>query len=333
MKKQTSTFTTELTRQLRRAPKDSALVINNHNGCIYASNGYFAVILTADEYDKFVRPITMRDPGNYKMQHGDIIEGADNVLDILGVIKSALDKGRGKFGILDRCPLTAAETKGRSLAFYHNASDGEIHVFNQAYTSVFSDDCFLSIADPFTPAIVRHLDPGDSVDNARIVGIVLPVRHKPNTAAVRAARAYYNDAPAADKKDVADNTAELRAELEKANARAKAAEQQAALDRKASSDKIAELEKALESLRGALATASTTATSPRPAAATSAPHNAQAIADKLAALPGVTATIKGAQTSVPIVWLSGNVNANRAAIEKAGGKWSTKRAAYYVRCA
>ena len=149
---------------------------------------------------------------------------------------------------------------------------------------------------------------------------------------VRAIRAFCNDAPATTP---AADTAALRAELDKANARAKSAEQQAALDRKASADKIADLEKALESLRSALATAATTAPAPAPAPTTPPAliHNPQVVADELAALPGITATIKGAKSSVPIVWLSGNVNAHRAAIEKAGGKWSTKRAAYYVRCA
>ena len=97
----------------------------------------------------------------------------------------------------------------------------------------------------------------------------------------------------------------------------------------------AELEKALESLRSALATAATTAPAPAPTPTTPPALicDPKAVADKLAALPGVTTTIKGAKSSVPIVWLSGNVKAHRAAIEKAGGKWSTKRAAYYVRCA
>ena len=60
---------------------------------------------------------------------------------------------------------------------------------------------------------------------------------------------------------------------------------------------------------------------------------AAALVDKLAALPNVTATVKGAQTAAPVVWLSGDTDAHKDEIEKMGGKWSGKRGAWYFKIA
>lgn len=325
MKKQTSPFTAELTRQLRLARKNSSLIINNHNGVIYAACGYFSAIVTADEYDRFVRPVTNRDPGTYRLRGNDLNDAPASVLDVSQVVKSALEQNKG-CDPLTPCPLSLDDPHGR-LCLYRNDSTGNTHAFRASYTAIFSG-CTLIAASPLTPAIVLY--------NGNLVGLVMPVKlstDKPTIGStVRAIRAFYNDAPATTP---AADTAALRAELDKANARAKSAEQQAALDRKASADKIAELEKALESLRSALATAATTAPAPAPTPTTPPALicDPKAVADKLAALPGVTTTIKGAQTAVPIVWLTGSVKRHRAAIEQAGGKWSNKRAAYYIRCA
>lgn len=325
MKKQQSIFTAELTRQLRLARKNSSLIINNHNGVIYAASGYFAAIVTADEYDRFVRPVTNRDPGTYRLRGDDLNDAPASVLDVSQVVKSALEQNKG-CDPLTPCPLSLDDPHGR-LCLYRNDSTGNTHAFQASYTAIFSG-CTLIAASPLTPAIVLY--------NGNPVGLVMPVKlntDKPTIGStVRAIRAFYNDAPATTP---AADTAALRAELDKANARAKSAEQQAALDRKASADKIAELEKALESLHSALSTATTATPAPAPAPTTPPALicDPKTIADKLAALPGITATIKGAQTAVPIVWLTGSVKRHRAAIEQAGGKWSNKRAAYYIRCA
>lgn len=60
---------------------------------------------------------------------------------------------------------------------------------------------------------------------------------------------------------------------------------------------------------------------------------AAALAEKLAALDGITATIKGAQTAAPVVWLTGEADAHKDEIEKLGGKWSGKRSAWYFKIA
>lgn len=50
-------------------------------------------------------------------------------------------------------------------------------------------------------------------------------------------------------------------------------------------------------------------------------------------MDGLTATIKGATTAAPVVWLSGDTKPHAKAIEADGGKWSGKKNAYYFRVA
>lgn len=60
---------------------------------------------------------------------------------------------------------------------------------------------------------------------------------------------------------------------------------------------------------------------------------AEIIAARWAEVDGLTATIKGATTSAPVVWLAGDTKPHEKEIEAAGGKWSGKKNAYYFRVA
>ena len=60
---------------------------------------------------------------------------------------------------------------------------------------------------------------------------------------------------------------------------------------------------------------------------------AEIIAARWAEVDGLTATIKGAQTAAPVVWLAGDTKPHAKAIEADGGKWSVKKNAYYFRVA
>ena len=55
--------------------------------------------------------------------------------------------------------------------------------------------------------------------------------------------------------------------------------------------------------------------------------------DEWAEVDGLTATIKGAATAAPVVWLAGDTKPHAKAIEADGGKWSGKKNAYYFRVA
>lgn len=72
----------------------------------------------------------------------------------------------------------------------------------------------------------------------------------------------------------------------------------------------------------------------QPAAETVEPKTAaEIIAARWAEVDGLTATIKGAATAAPVVWLSGDTKPHAKAIEADGGKWSGKKNAYYFRVA
>ena len=60
-------------------------------------------------------------------------------------------------------------------------------------------------------------------------------------------------------------------------------------------------------------------------------NKAAAVLAALESLDGITATVKGAQTSAPVVWIGGTVEAHKTTLEKLGAKWSGKR--YYIQAA
>lgn len=62
-------------------------------------------------------------------------------------------------------------------------------------------------------------------------------------------------------------------------------------------------------------------------------NKAAAVLAALESLDGITATVKGAQTSAPVVWIGGTVEAHKTTLEKLGAKWSGKRSAYYIQAA
>ena len=62
-------------------------------------------------------------------------------------------------------------------------------------------------------------------------------------------------------------------------------------------------------------------------------NKAAAVLSALESLDGITATVKGAQTSAPVVWIGGTVEAHKTTLEKLGAKWSGKRSAYYIQAA
>ena len=140
------------------------------------------------------------------------------------------------------------------------------------------------------------------------LALVLPI--KPEPKAARAVKAYFaecdNGATAeADK---------LRSELAQAQDELSAVRG----DLYRATNKIAELE---------AQQAAPAAEQPEPKTA------AELIAARFADLAGVTATIKGAQTAAPVVWLAGDTERHADAIKAAGAKWSSKKSAYYVRVA
>lgn len=311
-------FTAALTKEFRACFKRGNLAVNNKNGVIYAATDHLAVILTADQYTTHVYPITHRAPADYRYRNGEEQEGKP--LDIASMF-SRIVKENTNGGVLEPCPLVLQDKGARRLVeFYHNPDGDDLETYDQAYTSAFGDCIFFSAHNTAGAMAVCEKSP---------VGFVLPIKFNddsPRCAAhFRAVRAWFSEAPEVVESQELQN---LRAALNAAQ------QEQAQLE-----DDVHRLRRRLQDEHAARVSAEQLAKQAKPAANSSEKPNtcpsttAQAIAEKFSALSGVTATVKGAQTSIPIVWLSGDVEHNKAAIEKAGGKWSTKRAAYYIRCA
>ena len=146
----------------------------------------------------------------------------------------------------------------------------------------------------------------------------MPIRAEPNAA--RAIRAFFTEA--AEDNTKTDEADKLRAELVQAQ------EEAAALrgDLYRAANEIDELKNKLAELHETK-TEQPAEQKPEPKTA------AELIAARFADLAGVTATIKGAQTAAPVVWLAGDTERHADAIKAAGAKWSSKKSAYYVRVA
>ena len=148
--------------------------------------------------------------------------------------------------------------------------------------------------------------------------VVMPIKVEPNAA--RAIRAFFTEA--ADANTKTDEADKLRAELVQAQ------EEAAALrgDLYRAANEIDELKNKLAELHETK-TEQPAEQKPEPKTA------AEIIAARWAEVDGLTATIKGATTAAPVVWLAGDTKPHGKEIEAAGGKWSGKKNAYYFRVA
>lgn len=178
-------------------------------------------------------------------------------------------------------------------ASYYNPAAGVASFYNAKFIAALTPSATLRATGAISAAVAYV--------GGEPMALVLPI--KPEPKAARAVKAYFaecdNGATAeADK---------LRAELAQAQDELSAVRG----DLYRATNKIAELE----------------AQQPEPKTA------AELIAARFADLAGVTATIKGAQTAAPVVWLAGDTERHADAIKAAGAKWSNKKSAYYVRVA
>lgn len=144
--------------------------------------------------------------------------------------------------------------------------------------------------------------------------VVMPIKAEPNAA--RAIKAFFTEA--AEDNTKTGEADKLRTEL------AQAQEEAAALrgDLYRAANEIDELKNKLAELHEAK-TEQPAEQKPEPKTA------AEIIAARWAEVDGLTATIRGATTAAPVVWLAGDTKPHEKEIDAAGGKWSGKKNAYY----
>lgn len=333
-----------LTRELKASDRLQCRVYDGDER-IYITNGFFAVALLPFEYDELARPAFQTDAGNLIMDraHGCKAEAAENVMDIRKVFELTL-KDRNE--PLRRAPIAvpgAAFVGGKpktEMAFAYSDKTG-VCCYNKRYFDVFAAH-ELKAAGATSPAACSYCD--------TVVGLLLPVRPAEGgkTAAVyRAVKSYFTDeagtkqaaAPASDK-----TTAELQQALEAKSHANRALNNELNAER----DKFHELEqhnaanvKALEEAQNEIARLraeleAAKAAAQKPAAPAETKPEPKTAAELIAARwtkDGITATIKGAATAAPVVWLDGVNKKQAEAVKAAGGAFSKKRNAYYFRVA
>lgn len=341
-----SFFSPALTRALKENAALSGSGSRIHcnvddDGMIYVCTGYFAVKLTATEYDALVRPVTQRDAGKWILN-----ENGGTSPDPIDIMKIMDDADKTASHVVTAAPMFFDMSKGKKskanapqLVGYYSETGDFVTAFNSHYAAIVSPDLERKSKGSSSPMLVYSA--------GSPVAMILPVRVDENSNSARAIRAWFidNTEEAQAKKD--QETQKLRDELNRT--------MEAGLTMEAENK---ELRRQLEELRQQYAEKHIEAEElktiltakneqietlverlnaqpdpqPQETAADPQPQDkAAALVEKLAALPGVTATVKGAQTAAPVVWLTGNTDAHKDKIEEMGGKWSGKRSAWYFK--
>lgn len=321
-----SNFTTALTRSLKVTERLHCRV-NEETRAVYVCNGYFLVKLDRTEYDALVRPVTQREAGNFVIYNGE----ADTVNEPLDMEKLLADAAQDAAHELAPAPfLFDPGVKGAKskIAAYYSESGDFVAGFNSDYAAIISASLPRKSKNPTSPMVVFSGDEPQAM--------ILPVRIDKEKSRVPAAvRAYFTDKPEESNHEKLKRARKDRDEWEALARRLEAErdsrERELSELQKVLADKTAEIEALTERLNAQ------PGAQPAPVEETQqeqAPADkAAALVEKLAALDGVTATIKGAQTAAPVVWLTGEADAHKDEIEKLGGKWSGKRSAWYFKIA
>lgn len=323
-----SNYTTALTRSLKITERLHCRV-NEETRAVYVCNGYFLVKLDRTEYDALVRPVTQREAGNFVIENGEQVP--NEPLDMEKLLADAAQEAAHE---LTPAPfLFDPGVKGvkSKIAAYYSESGDFVAGFNSDYAAIIAPSLPRKSKNPTSPMVVFRGDEPQAM--------ILPVRlgspEKPSRVPA-AVRAFFTDKPEESADEKLKRACKDRDEWEQMARRLEA--ERVGLERtisdlqKVLADKTAEIEALTDRLNAQ--------PDPQPQEEAAEAQQEQTPADKaaalvetLAALDGITATVKGAQTAAPVVWLTGEADAHKEKIEAMGGKWSNKRGAWYFKIA
>ena len=323
-----SNYTTALTRSLKITERLHCRV-NEETRAVYVCNGYFLVKLDRTEYDALVRPVTQREAGNFVIENGEQVP--NEPLDMEKLLADAAQEAAHE---LTPAPfLFDPGVKGvkSKIAAYYSESGDFVAGFNSDYAAIIAPSLPRKSKNPTSPMVVFRGDEPQAM--------ILPVRlgyHEKPSRVPAAVRAFFTDKPEESADEKLKRARKDRDEWEQMARRLEA--ERVGLERtisdlqKVLADKTAEIEALTDRLNAQ--------PDPQPQEEAAEAQQEQTPADKaaalvetLAALDGITATVKGAQTAAPVVWLTGEADAHKEKIEAMGGKWSNKRGAWYFKIA
>ena len=299
MKKYTGNYTNEATKALKNS--DKIICRTADDGTIYLCNGYFLYKMNPLEYAAVAQAATQCEPGNWIIDKDG--KRDEQNFDAVKVFTDAV-KAAENAGNLARCPLDL-DTGKIPARCYYNAEKDFAAFYNNKFVSAFRSGAMLRSPGPLSAAV--------AYDNDEPFAMVLPIR--PEEKAARAVKAYFTEADNANK----------TAEADKLRDRLTAARDEIAQLREQIAQQAADLAAMQEAQQAQNEKPQETPTEAKTAA--------ELIAARFADMAGVTATIKGAQTAAPVVWLAGDTEKHADAIKAAGAKWSNKKSAFYVRVA
>ena len=251
---------------------------------------------------------TCCEPGNWTIDKDGKHEDDAHKLDLVRLYADTL-KTNADAQPLQRSPLTVQTPKAAAVCYYNAAADFAA-IYDTKFITALHPAAQLRAASAISAAVAYYDD--------EPFAVVMPIKAEPETA--RAVRAFFTEAAGNNAKT--GEADKLRAEL------AQSQEEAAALrgDLYRAANEITELKSKLAELHE-------TKTEQPAAEAVEPKTAAEIIAARWAEVDGLTATIKGATTAAPVVWLSGDTKPHAKAIEADGGKWSGKKNAYYFRVA
>lgn len=307
----TGRYTAATVKALKGSPRLFCQV--SEDGTIYVCNGFLLCAMNPPEYAATVQGFTCCEPGNWTFDKDGKHEDDAHKLDLVKLYADTL-KTAADAQPLRRSPLTVQTPKAAAVCYYNAAADFAA-IYDTKFIAALHPAAQLRAASAISAAVAYV--------NDEPFAVVMPIKAEPET--VRAVRAFFTEADGNNAKT--GEADKLRAELDKLRDKLTTAETRA--------DALAERvnQQADEIARLTAAEPHETKTE-QPAAETVEPKTAaEIIAARWAEVDGLTATIKGATTAAPVVWLSGDTKPHAKAIEADGGKWSGKRNAYYFRVA
>lgn len=292
-------YTKNAAKAIKAAEK--LICTTTEDGAIYLCGGHWMFKMNPLEYATVAQPVTYCEAGNWTIDSNGKRDGNDG-LNLLKIFDDAVKSTENKPS-LDHCPLSL---DCRNIAAYlYHSPDGFASAYNGLYISAICNGRQLRAPAATSPAVIY--------DENEPFALILPIRLEDK--AIRAVLAYYNEPAAGGRKNNSTDLALARKE------NSRQAEELEALRAK-----IAELE-------AQQAQPQEPADDPQQPAQADGKTAAEMIASRFADMAGVTTTIKGAQTASPVIWLAGNTQEHAEAIKAAGGKWSNKKSAFYVRVA
>lgn len=289
------TFDNYATAAAQKAIKsaDRLICTTADDGFIYLNTGYWMLRMTPAEYAAVAQPATKCDPGNWILDNTG--KRDHDGASYVQIFRDAVTAS-ATAPTLDRAPLLLDRGTGGTASLWHS-STGQTAAYNAAYLAALAPGYQLRSPGPTSPAV--------AYSNGEPFALIMPIRL--DAAVTRAVSACYDDPTPTSTDDevtrLTTTNAQLTAELEALRTR------------------LAQLEAQTQQPTETQQPTADTRTT------------AEQMAARLSGLDGVTATIKGAQTAAPVIWLGGNTDPHADAIKAAGGRWSNKRGAFYVRVA